>query len=77
MVLYGALIFWIVTRPQWQRPKEPNSVLLQPNGGAQEGAGGLTVNFSNVDAPDSKLNHEASAKKRNFTADEVGQRSTM
>ncbi|XP_047578110.1 plasma membrane ascorbate-dependent reductase CYBRD1 isoform X2 [Lutra lutra] len=77
IVLYGALIFWIVTRPQWQRPKEPNSVLLQPNGGAQEGAGGLTVNFSNVDTPDSKLNHEASAKKRNFTADEVGQRSTM
>ncbi|XP_045875044.1 plasma membrane ascorbate-dependent reductase CYBRD1 [Meles meles] len=77
IVLYGALIFWIVTRPQWQRPKEPNSVLLQPNGGAQEGAEGLTVNFSNVDTPDSKLNHEASAKKRNFTADEVGQRSTM
>jgi len=77
IVVYGALIFWIVTRPQWQRPKEPNSVLLQPNGGAREGAEGLAVNFSNVDTSDSKLNSETTAKKRNLTVDEAGQRSTM
>ncbi|XP_021558719.1 plasma membrane ascorbate-dependent reductase CYBRD1 [Neomonachus schauinslandi] len=77
IVVYGALIFWIVTRPQWQRPKEPNSVLLQPNGGTREGAEGLAVNFSNVDTSDSKLNSETTAKKRNLTVDEAGQRSTM
>lgn len=77
IVLYGALIFWIVTRPQWQRPKEPNSILVQPNGGAQEGAEGLAVNFSNADTSDSKLNSDTAAKKRSFTTDESGQRSTM
>ena len=77
IVVYGALIFWIVTRPQWQRPKEPNSVLLQPNGSSREGPEGLAVNFGNVDTSDSKLNSEAAAKKRNVTVDEAGQRSTM
>ncbi|CAD7690578.1 unnamed protein product [Nyctereutes procyonoides] len=76
-VVFGALIFWIVTRPQWQRPKEPNPILFQPNGGAREGAEGSAVNFSHVDQSDSKLNNEVAAKKRNFSVDEAGQRSTM
>lgn len=70
--------FWIVTRPQWKRPKEPNSVLLHPNGGAPEGAEGtMAVNFGNMDKSDSELNSEAAARKRNFALDEAGQRSTM
>ncbi|XP_064340972.1 plasma membrane ascorbate-dependent reductase CYBRD1 [Camelus dromedarius] len=78
ILLYGALIFWIVTRPQWKRPKEPNSVLLQPNGGAPEGVeSSMAMNFGNVDKSDSELNSEAAARKRNFTLDEAGQRSTM
>lgn len=75
IVVFGALIFWIVTRPQWKRPKEPNSILLQSNGGAAEGP--LAVNAGNIDRADSELNSEASARKRNFTLDEAGQRSTM
>ncbi|KAF0870677.1 cytochrome b reductase 1 [Hyaena hyaena] len=77
IVVFGALIFWIVTRPQWQRPKEPNSIFLQPNGGSQEGVEGSAINFSNVDKSDSELNNEAAARKRNFIIDEAGQRSTM
>ncbi|XP_003990897.1 plasma membrane ascorbate-dependent reductase CYBRD1 [Felis catus] len=77
IVVFGALIFWIVTRPQWQRPKEPNSIFLQPNGGAQEGVEGSAINFGNVDKSDSELNNEAAARKRNFIVDEAGQRSTM
>ncbi|XP_006214018.1 plasma membrane ascorbate-dependent reductase CYBRD1 [Vicugna pacos] len=78
ILLYGALIFWIVTRPQWKRPKEPNSVLLQPNGGAPEGVeSSMAMNFGNVDKSDAELNSEAAARKRNFTLDEAGQRSTM
>lgn len=78
ILLYGALIFWIVTRSQWKRPKEPNSVLLQPNGGAPEGVeSSMAMNFGNVDKSDSELNSEAAARKRNFTLDEAGQRSTM
>ncbi|XP_045336135.1 plasma membrane ascorbate-dependent reductase CYBRD1 [Leopardus geoffroyi] len=77
IVVFGALIFWIVTRPQWQRPKEPNSIFLQPNGGAQEGVEGSAINFSNVDKSDSELNNEVAARKRNFIVDEAGQRSTM
>lgn len=78
VLVFGALIFWIVTRPQWKRPKEPNSVLLHPNGGAPEGAEGtMAVNFGNMDKSDSELNSEAAARKRNFALDEAGQRSTM
>ncbi|XP_049629451.1 plasma membrane ascorbate-dependent reductase CYBRD1 [Suncus etruscus] len=75
IVVFGALIFWIVTRPQWKRPKEPNSILLQSNGGAAEGP--LAINTGNIDRADSELNSEAVARKRNFTLDEAGQRSTM
>ena len=78
ILVFGALIFWIVTRPQWKRPKEPNSVLLQPNGGAPEGVeSSVAMNFGNVDKSDSELNSEAAARKRNITLDEAGQRSTM
>ncbi|XP_033715915.1 plasma membrane ascorbate-dependent reductase CYBRD1 isoform X2 [Tursiops truncatus] len=78
ILVFGALIFWIVTRPQWKRPKEPNSVLLQPNGGAPEGMeGSMAMNFGNMDKSDSELNSEAAARKRNITLDEAGQRSTM
>ncbi|KAB0362336.1 hypothetical protein FD754_006492 [Muntiacus muntjak] len=78
ILVFGALIFWIVTRPQWKRPKEPNSVLFQPNGGAPEGVeSSVAMNFGNVDKSDSELNNEAAARKRNITLDEAGQRSTM
>ncbi|XP_004674609.1 PREDICTED: cytochrome b reductase 1 [Condylura cristata] len=78
ILVFGALIFWIVTRPQWKRPKEPNSSLLQPNGGTAEGMeGSMAINVSNMDKSDSELNSEAAARKRNFILDEAGQRSTM
>lgn len=78
ILLFGALIFWIVTRPQWKRPNEPNSILLQPKGGTTEGLeGSMAINVGNVDKSDSELNNEGSARKRNFTLDEAGQRSTM
>ncbi|XP_006866686.1 PREDICTED: cytochrome b reductase 1-like [Chrysochloris asiatica] len=79
ILVFGALIFWIVTRPQWKRPKEPNSVRLQPNGGNTEGGEVSTaINFgNNVDKSDSELNSDAAARKRNITLDDAGQRSTM
>ncbi|KAM6177825.1 plasma membrane ascorbate-dependent reductase CYBRD1 [Rhynchocyon petersi] len=79
ILVFGALIFWIVTRPQWKRPKEPNAVLLQPNGGAAEKVEvSMAINSSNsMDKLDSELNSEAAARKRNFTLDDSGQRSTM
>ncbi|XP_062043778.1 plasma membrane ascorbate-dependent reductase CYBRD1 isoform X1 [Lepus europaeus] len=77
ILLFGALILWIATRPQWKRPKEPSSTLLQTNGGAAEGTeGSVAVNpGNNLDKSDSELNSEA--RKRNFALDEAGQRSTM
>ncbi|XP_077010244.1 plasma membrane ascorbate-dependent reductase CYBRD1 isoform X2 [Tamandua tetradactyla] len=79
ILVFGALIFWIVTRPQWKRPKEPNSILLQPNGGTPEGGeGSMAINFgSNMEKSDLELDSEVAARKRNFTLDEAGQRSTM
>lgn len=78
ILLFGALIFWIVTRPQWKRPKEPNSTLLQPNRGTPEGVeGSMAINSGNMDKSDAELNNEAAARKRNITLDEAGQRSTV
>ncbi|KAM9663533.1 plasma membrane ascorbate-dependent reductase CYBRD1 [Trichechus inunguis] len=78
ILLFGAFIFWIVTRPQWKRPQEPNSILLQPNEGTTEGVDSSTaMNSGNVDKSDSELNNEVAARKRNFTLDDAGQRSTM
>ncbi|KAB0389403.1 hypothetical protein E2I00_014696 [Balaenoptera physalus] len=77
-VLMGVTEKLIFALPQWKRPKEPNSVLLQPNGGAPEGMeGSMAMNFGNMDKSDSELNSEAAARKRNVTLDEAGQRSTM
>ncbi|XP_058156635.1 plasma membrane ascorbate-dependent reductase CYBRD1 [Dasypus novemcinctus] len=79
ILVFGALIFWIVTRPQWKRPKEPNSILLQPNGGTAEGVeGSMAIDIGNSkDKSDSELNSEVAARKRNVSLDEAGQRSTM
>ncbi|XP_054418725.1 plasma membrane ascorbate-dependent reductase CYBRD1 [Pteronotus mesoamericanus] len=78
ILVFGALIFWIVTRPQWKRPKEPNSTLLQPNGGTPEGVeGSRAINFGNMDKSDSELNDETAARKRNVALDDAAQRSTM
>ncbi|XP_012637380.3 plasma membrane ascorbate-dependent reductase CYBRD1 isoform X1 [Microcebus murinus] len=78
-LVFGALIFWIVTRPQWKRPNEPNSTLLQPNGGTVERVeGSMATSYGhNMDKSDSKLNNEVAARKRNLALDEAVQRSTM
>ncbi|KAM9036221.1 cytochrome b reductase 1 [Sarcophilus harrisii] len=76
ILVFGAIIFWIVTRPQWQRPKEPNAKLLQPNGSTPEGVDySVTGDFGNLDKSD--VDSEAATRKRNFKLDEAGQRSTM
>ncbi|KAL2774706.1 plasma membrane ascorbate-dependent reductase CYBRD1 isoform 3, partial [Daubentonia madagascariensis] len=79
ILVFGALIFWIVTRPQWKRPKEPNSTFLQTNGGTTEGVEGsmATNSGNNMDKSDSELNNEVAARKRNLALEEAGQRSTM
>ncbi|XP_011902377.1 PREDICTED: cytochrome b reductase 1 isoform X1 [Cercocebus atys] len=79
ILVFGALIFWIVTRPQWKRPKEPNSTILQPDGGTEQGARGSMPAYAgnNMDKSDSELNNEVAARKRNLALDEAGQRSTM
>ncbi|XP_036600763.1 cytochrome b reductase 1 [Trichosurus vulpecula] len=76
ILVFGAVIFWIVTRPQWQRPKEPNAKFLQPNGSSPEGNDySVTGDFGNVDKSD--VDSEAATRKRNLKLDEAGQRSTM
>lgn len=79
ILVFGALICWIVTRPQWKRPKEPNLTLLQPNGGTPERVeSSMAINFGKMDKSDSELNDETAARKRNVVAlDEATQRSTM
>ncbi|XP_038606916.1 cytochrome b reductase 1 [Tachyglossus aculeatus] len=78
ILVFGALIFWIVTRPQWQRPKEPSSKLLHSSGSTPEGAEcSMVTDCSNTDKTDVEFNSEAATRKRNLNLDEAGQRSTM
>ncbi|KAG3274699.1 plasma membrane ascorbate-dependent reductase CYBRD1 isoform X1 [Ictidomys tridecemlineatus] len=79
ILLFGALIFWIVSRPQWKRPKEPDSTLLKSNCDTTERMEGAVAISSgnNTDRSDSELNNEGATRKRNSGLDDVGQRSTM
>ncbi|XP_059116653.1 plasma membrane ascorbate-dependent reductase CYBRD1 isoform X2 [Peromyscus eremicus] len=78
ILIFGALIFWIVTRPQWKRPTEPGSTLLQPNGGADGMEGAIAISSGpSPDAADTELSSEGTARKRTLGLDDAGQRSTM
>ncbi|XP_055455988.1 plasma membrane ascorbate-dependent reductase CYBRD1 isoform X1 [Psammomys obesus] len=80
LVVFGALIFWIVTRPQWKRPREPGSIPLQLNGGgtADAAEGAIAVSSGHgVDTADAELSGEGAARKRTVGLDDAGQRSTM
>lgn len=79
ILVFGALIFWIVTRPQWKRPREPGSVPLQLNGGNADGMEGAIAISSahNMDAADAELSSEGAARKRTLGLVDTGQRSTM
>ncbi|XP_031455346.1 cytochrome b reductase 1 [Phasianus colchicus] len=78
IVIFGALILWMASRPHWKRPPEENAKVQQPKGGAPEGmeAESTMTDGSNADKSDVGFNSEA-ARKRNFKLDEAGQRSTM
>ncbi|XP_051023044.1 plasma membrane ascorbate-dependent reductase CYBRD1 [Acomys russatus] len=79
VVVFGALIFWIVTRPQWKRPREPGSLPLQLKGGTADGVEGtMAINSGHsTDTPDAELSSEGAARKRTLGLDDAGQRSTM
>ncbi|XP_028618870.1 cytochrome b reductase 1 [Grammomys surdaster] len=79
ILVFGALIFWIVTRPQWKRPREPGSIPLQLNGGNADGMEGAIAISSahNMDAADAELSSEGAARKRTLSLADTGQRSTM
>ncbi|XP_019378337.1 PREDICTED: cytochrome b reductase 1 [Gavialis gangeticus] len=74
ILIFGALVLWMATRPQWKRPPEQNSKLQQPNGGTEESA---MTDCSKAEKADVEFNSEAAARKRNLKLDEAGQRSTM
>ncbi|XP_072197818.1 plasma membrane ascorbate-dependent reductase CYBRD1 isoform X2 [Excalfactoria chinensis] len=78
IVIFGALILWMASRPHWKRPPEENDKVHRPNGGAPGGmeAESTMTDGSNADKSDVGFNSEA-ARKRNFKLDEAGQRSTM
>uniref|UniRef100_A0A8D0L835 Plasma membrane ascorbate-dependent reductase CYBRD1 n=1 Tax=Sphenodon punctatus TaxID=8508 RepID=A0A8D0L835_SPHPU len=78
VLIFGAFILWMATRPHWKRPPEQNSKIQYPSGGKPEGTEEESTmrDFSNTDKSDVEFNTEA-ARKRNFKLDEAGQRSTM
>ncbi|XP_074857107.1 plasma membrane ascorbate-dependent reductase CYBRD1 [Carettochelys insculpta] len=79
VLIFGALILWMATRPHWKRPPEQNTKVQQPNGGTAEGTEeeSTVTDCSNADKSDVEFNSEAAARKRNLKFEEVGQRSTM
>ncbi|NXV80805.1 CYBR1 reductase, partial [Atlantisia rogersi] len=78
LVIFGALILWMASRPHWKRPPEENIKILCPTGGNSEGteAESTMADGSNTDKSDLRINSEA-ARKQNLKLDEAGQRSTM
>ncbi|KFP77908.1 Cytochrome b reductase 1, partial [Apaloderma vittatum] len=78
LVIFGALILWMASRPHWKRPPEKNARVLQPIGGTPESteAESTVTDGSNADKSDLRINNEA-ARKQNLKLDEAGQRSTM
>lgn len=78
LVIYGALILWMASRPHWKRPPEENVKVLRPIGGTPEGteAESTMTDGSNADKSDLRVTSEA-ARKQNLKFDEAGQRSTM
>uniref|UniRef100_A0A8C5PJH1 Plasma membrane ascorbate-dependent reductase CYBRD1 n=1 Tax=Leptobrachium leishanense TaxID=445787 RepID=A0A8C5PJH1_9ANUR len=69
IVVFGALVIWMTTRPEWKRPPSHAVKALQPYDTED------TV-IAADDKPDVELNSEA-ARKRNLKLDDAGQRSTM
>ncbi|TRZ26989.1 hypothetical protein HGM15179_000034 [Zosterops borbonicus] len=77
LVIFGALILWMVSRPHWKRPREENAKTLRHIGATPEGTEAeSTMTNSNADKSDPRSNTEA-ARKQNITFDEAGQRTTM
>ncbi|XP_006003034.1 plasma membrane ascorbate-dependent reductase CYBRD1 [Latimeria chalumnae] len=78
VLVFGALILWMVTRPEWKRPCDQIYEIQQLNkenpGGAE---GSITLTDHSNDKSDVELNSEAAARKRNLKFEEAGQRSTM
>ncbi|KFP49718.1 Cytochrome b reductase 1, partial [Cathartes aura] len=78
LVIFGALILWMATRPYWKRAPEKNAKVLRPIGGTPKGkeAESTVTNDSNAHKSDLRISSEA-ARKQNLKLDEAGQRSTM
>ncbi|XP_053121746.1 plasma membrane ascorbate-dependent reductase CYBRD1 isoform X2 [Hemicordylus capensis] len=69
ILVFGAIVLWIATRPDWKRPLEQNLKIHEHSGEASDG----NTNNSNA----MEISSEAAARKRNLNFDEAGQRSTM
>ncbi|NXI47449.1 CYBR1 reductase, partial [Galbula dea] len=78
LVVFGALILWMASRPHWKRPQEENAKVLLPIGGTSEGteAESTMTDGSNANKSELKISSEA-ARRQNLKLDEAGQRSTM
>ncbi|XP_044274061.1 plasma membrane ascorbate-dependent reductase CYBRD1 [Varanus komodoensis] len=79
ILVFGAAVLWIATRPHWKRPPEPNSKIQQHNRGTLDDneEGTTAADCSNENKSDVEFSGEAAARKRNPKMDEAGQRSTM
>lgn len=79
ILVFGALVLWMATRPHWKRPLEQNSMIPHHSGGTLNGKeeGSTMTDCSNTETSDVEFNSEAAARKRNLKLDDAGQRSTM
>ncbi|NWZ33481.1 CYBR1 reductase, partial [Brachypodius atriceps] len=78
LVIFGAIILWMASRPHWKRPPEGNAKILTPIGATPEGTEveSTMTNSINADKSDLSSNTEAD-RKQNIKFDESGQRTAM
>ncbi|NXI59509.1 CYBR1 reductase, partial [Chloroceryle aenea] len=78
LVIFGAIVLWMASRPHWKRPPEQNAKVLQSIGGPPGGteAESTMTDGSSADKSELRINSEAS-RKQNLKLEEAGQRSTM
>ncbi|NXY89913.1 CYBR1 reductase, partial [Alcedo cyanopectus] len=78
LVIFGALVLWMASRPHWKRPSDQTAKVLwstgEPPGGTE--AESTMTDGSNADKSALRISSEA-GRKQNLKADEAGQRSTM
>ncbi|XP_053327413.1 plasma membrane ascorbate-dependent reductase CYBRD1 [Spea bombifrons] len=79
IIVFGALVIWMVTQPAWKRPQDQSGNTPHPNRCTSDGSdgGSMATDCNITDNKSDVEQNSESARKRNLKLDEADQRSTM